>query len=1316
MKKIIILILFLIVTLTNVFYLQAGDDYKKYNFVQYSNYYSKSDSVIKTYNDFKAATSQSVKCTLNLENNPTCEDIDETRSGFIIINFRAGKNHYKLGNKFDVTNSFNSNLSVKVNVMDDNGFVTNLLNKKLTVLGNATEVRPEHSYKIELSDMSTIGATDFKKLEFELYACDSLFSGNLVNKSSELTFEAFYVLDRKYKAEDNSSSDPLVYVQFDLNPSTLHKKYQFTDSDPNNQFRTVQLEWHTTCTDYGFEKYNLQLLKLENTLGEYNEFITEVDWDNALNIEVGDYKKYIDLYITQGTGYYTWRVRPIGTWYEGGVSNSKNWGEWNSESMEQGLSFDISSTNSNYFYFYYQQADTNINWIHARFFNESDKGKTKFFDEITYSDELLGKRQYQKRINSEDDVVISEFIADYSGEIVVSSLPAPVSSETGWESDYDTVINMQPDFGVDLKYKKEALKTGVNRFNVVDFDVSNIVTSNSSVYESSEITDGLIYDYYDDSGIPGVPKSQGYPYSRTIYYNDGTGRLREQRFPGEVSHTTPVSTERYGRVKTFYSNVSEDELIPIFGKETPATNKMFKIITIDQNGVYHITYKEFNGNTIATAIKYDQYKGNNNLEPIRSNPTNEHYLGEQGYQKRNVLSKIEEEEKGKTKFDDESSFLIDDPGNSFMTYGIELKPFTVDGNCISSSGGLILGNTSLEIPIDFHLSVVNKGAFHADPVVFDYSTTTKTLGTITPATLPLSYTLPGTEESDYRFRRSIQFDRDYIFNFIENYKEDIISHFHNENSGYKREIENLTEIINGNVDYDIESFRDSLTSTWGWFPPDPNAETDLERNYYKKPVIETCGLNILAYLPKDPCKAEPACGTDPDYEALLFDLMEGKVVKIVDQITYDGNGYVLDQVGTIKSFGRNIDEYLFREGQNMFDGLDFYFDSANVQTNNGVINQMIENMLAETYESSYLTDSGFVDMDSVIWREEDICDCWNMTINNFENLGIKNLEIADGEFALYFDKKFSIIDEFLDCTGTIFEGYSNTRFNDTTNLRIGHIEKDTLTDDNLVPPFGEGYIENAYKYLPHDFLIPILQEYTHNYSVENPNKIDYRNSPVEQFFDVNEITSGPSSGHFEFSLKSTYPYLPRHYIYRDWDNQLDYSYNTQTKDVPLSPNNFIPFTNDNGKQIKDDICNGTYSISLQRIYNYNIGKYNPPYCSDASDKSAEEVQKEKQKKFNNDREEQNKNTDLDDITDKNDPFSNIQDGLEFDSWEDALLFYVDQCQESCSDTERKFEARIRHALRNHAQNYITDDATRWISDFGEFDIVTVGGEKKLREY
>ncbi|WAC02739.1 hypothetical protein N7U66_03445 [Lacinutrix neustonica] len=37
----------------------------------------------------------------------------------------------------------------------------------------------------------------------------------------------------------------------------------------------------------------------------------------------------IDLTMGEGQGYYAWRVRPVGTFYENGLGNDQNWGAWN---------------------------------------------------------------------------------------------------------------------------------------------------------------------------------------------------------------------------------------------------------------------------------------------------------------------------------------------------------------------------------------------------------------------------------------------------------------------------------------------------------------------------------------------------------------------------------------------------------------------------------------------------------------------------------------------------------------------------------------------------------------------------------------------------------------------------------------------------------------------------------------------------------------------------------------------------------------------------------------------------------------------------
>src|SRR5690606_35620769 len=94
----------------------------------------------------------------------------------------------------------------------------------------------------------------------------------------------------------------------------------------------VEFTWRSKsgCADT-FPNYQLQVLRLYNigpTLTDESEIKAVVDWGQALTVETGSGRRSIRLTLAEGTGYYLWRVHPIGSWYDGGIANDSNWGQW----------------------------------------------------------------------------------------------------------------------------------------------------------------------------------------------------------------------------------------------------------------------------------------------------------------------------------------------------------------------------------------------------------------------------------------------------------------------------------------------------------------------------------------------------------------------------------------------------------------------------------------------------------------------------------------------------------------------------------------------------------------------------------------------------------------------------------------------------------------------------------------------------------------------------------------------------------------------------------------------------------------------------
>jgi len=341
----------------------------------------------------------------------------------------------------------------------------------------------------------------------------------------------------------------------------------------------VTFNWNTDCDCT--PSYEFQLLRLYNidkNKKDPKKIKAKVDWSKALTIETQSNDPSLVLTITEGTGYYIWRVRPIGNVYSGGITNPKNWGQWTDTPLwsilnNPSISMDLSNPNSLQPHtFYYQQFDEDKNWIYARTFSEADRNvesKVKIAEEITYANGLLQGEQHQKHLYSQEAVLGNATLLDYTGRPALTTLYAPTGKDH-------------------LAYEQTLID---NNFDKGKFD------TNSTFQNPQPLQSGKIHDYYSDNNPDvNIPSAEGYPYNRTLYYGDGMERIKEAGGIGKDLCISKHST------KVFYSGVADAELVRVFGDEAPSSEKVIKIITLDPNKTTTVNYQNLNGQTIATCL------------------------------------------------------------------------------------------------------------------------------------------------------------------------------------------------------------------------------------------------------------------------------------------------------------------------------------------------------------------------------------------------------------------------------------------------------------------------------------------------------------------------------------------------------------------------------------------------------------------------------------------------------------------------------------------------------------------------------------------
>jgi len=94
-----------------------------------------------------------------------------------------------------------------------------------------------------------------------------------------------------------------------------------------------------------------------------------------------------------------------------------------------------------------------------------------------------------------------------------------------------------------------------------------------------------------------IPDADGYAYSQTEYLRDGTGRVNKQGGVGESFRIDGPHATRY-----YYGNVTQEELVRLFGNNAGKAARYKKNLVVDANGQVIVTYMDQGDRVIATAL------------------------------------------------------------------------------------------------------------------------------------------------------------------------------------------------------------------------------------------------------------------------------------------------------------------------------------------------------------------------------------------------------------------------------------------------------------------------------------------------------------------------------------------------------------------------------------------------------------------------------------------------------------------------------------------------------------------------------------------
>jgi hypothetical protein len=440
---------------------------------------------------------------------------------------------------------------------------------QLTV-NNAT---PE-SYKI-LEYRELLDATSVEILKVSYSNTSSTYSGSAINTKIRLTTNLIDNFGKGTSARTGASIIP-------QNTKAIRTYDGGTVSGSKLNF-----SW-TIGAGQSFDSYDLQVLKVE----PYADGSVMVDWNKAPILEVNALS--YEMTMAEGTGFYIWRVRPVGSYYEDGRAFWKNLGTWSAH-ITDGLTNQLYSlsgttlvpTNSGKIvnnemtgvsggFFYYQQFDEDKNFTYSKNLTENSRQA----ESISYANGLNQLQQTQTRIFSQQQVVAGQTVYDYVGRPTLQSLAAPLSKNSlGYSS---TVFN----------------PLGQTRtYNASDFD------TDANLYNPSTVnTSSAVGKYYSDANTTNtyVPDAEGYPFTRSEFFPDPMGVIHRSSMPGDTKRIDNSANSK--NTLTFFDAVSQDELDAVFGSEAPLEHTVYKEIVVDPNKVTAVTYRAYSGEVLATCL------------------------------------------------------------------------------------------------------------------------------------------------------------------------------------------------------------------------------------------------------------------------------------------------------------------------------------------------------------------------------------------------------------------------------------------------------------------------------------------------------------------------------------------------------------------------------------------------------------------------------------------------------------------------------------------------------------------------------------------
>tara|TARA_R110000782_G_scaffold1246_2_gene4934 strand:- start:679 stop:9159 length:8481 start_codon:yes stop_codon:yes gene_type:complete len=474
--------------------------------------------------------------------------VSDDKYNFMVANPGTWQNYFKIKGtstgkitlKLDPTHktnhpAFTATANISVTYIDQS-----LSNNNFTT---TLELDYDPAAGVSSTDIATYYFSDVHKMTITLTSITTNLLGNAVPDGVML--EGEIDLERYYNFDHTA-------------PPTI--SHNITDVDASID-RTMQFVWPVVP---GAEEYDLEWTFID----DYNSLALSKPIDfknNATRITTSN--NYYEIPLVYEKGYILYRVRGVGKLspdFEQRVE-----GAWSSSAYSY-------STVNDYTEKYYSnphELDA-FNWGYQSFFTENGiRGEG-----VSYFDGALKNRQNLSKLNTEDKVVVQETFYDYQGRPAVSVLPTPIDERT-------------------FKYRSAFNQNSSNQeYTADDFDIDNPTNPEMSTNSGAS-------NYYsplnpNQDGVNAyIPDAEEYPFTRTLYTNDLTGRVKSQ---GGLGANHAIGS---GHESTFYyGKPLQHKLTALFGTDVGFSKAYSETMVIDPNGQASVSVMDASGRVIITNL------------------------------------------------------------------------------------------------------------------------------------------------------------------------------------------------------------------------------------------------------------------------------------------------------------------------------------------------------------------------------------------------------------------------------------------------------------------------------------------------------------------------------------------------------------------------------------------------------------------------------------------------------------------------------------------------------------------------------------------